>query len=280
VLVGCLYLPSGNPAPGPKFDYKLRWLERLAQHAETLLALNSPVALAGDYNVIPTELDVFAPERWVDDALFRPESRDAFARLLARDWTDALRRMHPEERIHTFWDYFRNHFGRDRGLRIDHLLLSPLPAPRLVGAGVDREVRGWEKASDHAPRAGCKSPTDLPPISVHAPLQRLAARNCRSHRSSAQLFRRLPSGSDTNRKGFLCQFAGEVIEGSAKGHGDEQIYRDLRPFARSVVRPIGQCANTFARSGIRNGPAGRAALSTMCHWCGFGSPAQNNKENA
>ena len=151
VLVGCLYLPNGNPAPGPKFDYKLGWLRRLEDHAETLLAQNSPVVLAGDYNVIPTELDVFAPERWVDDALFRPESREAFARLLARGWTDALRKMHPEERIYTFWDYFRNHFGNDRGLRIDHLLLSPSLAPRLVAAGVDREVRGWEKASDHAP---------------------------------------------------------------------------------------------------------------------------------
>jgi len=151
VLVGCLYLPNGNPAPGPKFDYKLQWLERLEKHAETLLALDSPVVLAGDYNVIPTEFDVFAPERWVDDALFRSESREAFARLLARGWTDALRRMHPEERIYTFWDYFRDHFGRDRGLRIDHLLLSPSIAPRLVAAGVDREVRGWEKASDHAP---------------------------------------------------------------------------------------------------------------------------------
>jgi len=151
VLVGCLYLPNGNPAPGPKFHYKLRWLERLEKHAETLLALDSPVVLAGDYNVIPTEFDVFAPERWVDDALFRSESREAFARLLARGWTDALRRMHPEERIYTFWDYFRDHFGRDRGLRIDHLLLSPSIAPRLVAAGVDREVRGWEKASDHAP---------------------------------------------------------------------------------------------------------------------------------
>jgi exodeoxyribonuclease III len=151
VLVACLYLPNGNPAPGPKFDYKLRWLERLTQHAETLLALNSPVVLAGDYNVIPTDLDVFAPERWVHDALFRPESRDAFARLLARGWTDALRSKHPEARVYTFWDYFRNHFGRDRGLRIDHLLLSPSLTPRLAGAGVDREVRGWDKASDHAP---------------------------------------------------------------------------------------------------------------------------------
>jgi exodeoxyribonuclease-3 len=151
VLVGCLYLPNGNPAPGPKFDYKLRWLDRFEKHAEALIASNSEVILAGDFNIIPTDLDVFAPERWVDDALFRPESRDAFARLLAGGWTDALRRTHPEERIYTFWDYFRDHYGRDRGLRIDHLLLSPSLVPRLVAAGVDREVRGWQKASDHAP---------------------------------------------------------------------------------------------------------------------------------
>ncbi len=151
VLVGCLYLPNGNPAPGPKFDYKLRWLERLIQHSESLLAANTPVVLAGDYNVIPTELDVYKPERWVKDALFRPETRDAFARLVAPGWTDALRKLHPDERIYTFWDYFRNNFARDAGLRIDHLLLNPSAARRLVSAGVDRDVRGWEKASDHAP---------------------------------------------------------------------------------------------------------------------------------
>ena len=110
-----------------------------------------PVVLAGDYNVMPTELDVYKPERWVDDALFRPEVRAAFARLVAQGWTDALRTLHPDERIYTFWDYFRNAYGRDAGLRIDHLLLSPALAPRLVAAGVDRDVRGWEKASDHAP---------------------------------------------------------------------------------------------------------------------------------
>jgi exodeoxyribonuclease-3 len=151
VLVGCLYLPNGNPAPGPKFDYKLRWLARFAEHAETLLAAAAPIVLAGDYNVIPTELDVYKPERWVDDALFRPEVRDAYARLLARGWTDALRKLYPDQRIYTFWDYFRNAYARDAGMRIDHLLLSPSVAPRLVSAGVDREVRGWEKASDHAP---------------------------------------------------------------------------------------------------------------------------------
>jgi exodeoxyribonuclease III len=151
VLVGCLYLPNGNPAPGPKFDYKLRWLERLTKHAEGLLATKTPAVLAGDYNVIPTDLDVYKPERWLDDALFRPEVRDAFARLIALGWTDAVRELHPNERIYTFWDYFRNAWMRDAGLRIDHLLLSPSVAPRLVGASVDREIRSWEKASDHAP---------------------------------------------------------------------------------------------------------------------------------
>lgn len=151
VIVGCLYLPNGNPAPGPKFDYKLRWLERFTKHAEALLATKTPVVLAGDYNVIPTDLDVYKPERWVDDALFRPEVRGAFARLIAQGWTDALRELHPNQRIYTFWDYFRNAWTRDAGLRIDHLLLSPSVAARLVGANVDREIRGWEKASDHAP---------------------------------------------------------------------------------------------------------------------------------
>jgi exodeoxyribonuclease-3 len=151
ILVGCLYLPNGNPTPGPKFDYKLRWLERLTKHADTLLAAAEPVVLAGDYNIIPTELDVYKPERWVDDALFRPEVRDVFARLVDRGWIDALRKVYPEERIYTYWDYFRNAYQRDAGLRIDHLLLSPKLAGQLVGAGVDRMVRGWEKASDHAP---------------------------------------------------------------------------------------------------------------------------------
>jgi exodeoxyribonuclease-3 len=151
VLIGCLYLPNGNPAPGPKFDYKLRWFDRLTAHAAELLATAEQVVLAGDYNAMPTELDVYKPERWVDDALFRPEVRAAFRDLVAQGWTDALRALHPDERIYTFWKYFRNAWARNAGLRIDHLLLSPAIAPRLVAAGVDREVRGWEKASDHAP---------------------------------------------------------------------------------------------------------------------------------
>lgn len=151
IVVGCLYLPNGNPAPGPKFDYKLRWFDRLAKHARTLARADMPAILAGDYNVMPTELDVYKPERWVDDALFRPDVRAAYAKLLKQGWTDALRQLHPDARLYTFWDYFRNAFARDAGLRIDHLLLNAALAPRLKAAGVDRHVRGWEKSSDHAP---------------------------------------------------------------------------------------------------------------------------------
>ncbi|MCW1923926.1 DNA ligase D [Luteolibacter arcticus] len=151
ILVGCLYLPNGNPAPGPKFEYKLRWFERFLDHAEGLLRQKIPVVLAGDYNVMPTELDVYKPEKWVDDALFRPEVRECFRRLVDQGWTDSIRNLHPSERIYTFWDYLRNAYGRNGGLRLDHLLLSPTLAGRLVKAEVDVEVRGWEKASDHAP---------------------------------------------------------------------------------------------------------------------------------
>lgn len=151
ILVGCLYLPNGNPAPGPKLEYKLRWFERLTAHAAGLLASDIPVVLTGDYNIMPTELDVYKPERWVDDALFRPEVRAAFKKLIAQGWTDAIRTLYPDEVIYTFWDYFRNAYGRNAGLRIDHFLLSPQLKNRLVAAGVDRSVRGWEKSSDHAP---------------------------------------------------------------------------------------------------------------------------------
>lgn len=151
ILVGCLYLPNGNPAPGPKFDYKLQWFERLTLHAAELLATGVPVILTGDYNVMPTELDVYKPERWVKDALFRPETREAFHKLVGQGWTDAIRKLYPDEKIYTFWDYFRKAYDRDAGLRIDHFLLSPELSDRLKAAGVDRHVRGWEKTSDHAP---------------------------------------------------------------------------------------------------------------------------------
>ncbi len=151
VLIGCLYLPNGNPAPGPKYDYKLNWMQRLTEHAATLVGRDGPVVLAGDYNVIPTENDVYKPERWVNDALFRVETREAFQRLLSQGWTDAVRHLYPDTILYTYWDYFRDAYQRDAGLRIDHLLLNAAAMKQLQRAGVDRDVRGWPKASDHAP---------------------------------------------------------------------------------------------------------------------------------
>lgn len=151
ITIGCLYLPNGNPYPGPKFDYKLKWFERFSAHAKTLINLDAPVILTGDFNVMPTELDVYKPERWVNDALFRIEVRSAFEQLIKQGWTDAIRKLHPGETIYTFWDYFRNAYARNAGLRIDHFLLNPFVATGLVKAQVDMHVRGWEKSSDHAP---------------------------------------------------------------------------------------------------------------------------------
>jgi exodeoxyribonuclease III len=151
IRIACLYLPNGNPAPGPKFDYKLGWFKRLQLHSRELLALNIPVVMTGDFNVMPTELDVYKPERWLKDALFRPEVRAAFHELTAQGWTDAIRKLYPDETIYTFWDYFRNAYARNAGLRIDHFLLSPQLENRLLAGDVDRNVRGWEKSSDHAP---------------------------------------------------------------------------------------------------------------------------------
>ena len=151
IRVGCIYLPNGNPTPGPKLEYKLAWFKRLQAHAQELLNLKIPVVLAGDYNVMPTELDVYKPERWVEDALFRPEVRAAFKDLTGQGWTDAIRTLYPEQVIYTFFDYFRNAYGRNAGLRIDHFLLSSELASKLTAGGVDHHVRGWEKTSDHAP---------------------------------------------------------------------------------------------------------------------------------
>jgi exodeoxyribonuclease-3 len=151
LVVGCLYLPNGNPVPSAKFEYKLRWLQRLSCHASDLIASGTPSVLAGDYNVIPTDLDVYAPERWLDDALFRPEVRDAYRRLLGQGWMDTLRSLYPDARLYTFWKYYREAFARDHGLRIDHVLVSPSLTTRLVAAGVDRAWRALPKASDHAP---------------------------------------------------------------------------------------------------------------------------------
>ena len=151
VLIGCIYLPNGNPQPGPKFTYKLAWFDRLIAHAAELAATGLPAILAGDYNVVPTDADIYPTRSWAKDALLQPAARAAFQRLLDQGWMDAVRARHPAQRIYTFWDYKRDRWARDAGLRIDHILLSPVLADDLVNAGVDREVRGQEGASDHAP---------------------------------------------------------------------------------------------------------------------------------
>ena len=151
ITIACLYLPNGNPAPGPKFDFKMKWFARLREHAARLLKADKPAILLGDFNVMPTELDVYKPERWVEDALFRPEVRAEFFKLIDQGWTDAIRHLYPNEVIYTFFDYFRNAYARNAGLRIDHFLLSPHLVPKLKTAKVDLHVRGWEKTSDHCP---------------------------------------------------------------------------------------------------------------------------------
>lgn len=152
MVIGCLYLPNGNPAPGPKFDYKLRWFGRLITYSGKLLKSRDPVVLCGDFNVVPTAIDAVAPQRWIGDAVFYPESREAYARMLQDGWIDAVRQVHPEKGVYTYWNFsYRGGYDRSSGLRMDHLLLNPAAAQRLRGAGVDVETRGWEKPSDHAP---------------------------------------------------------------------------------------------------------------------------------
>lgn len=151
MVICCLYLPNGNPYPGPKFDYKLSWLKRFKKRTDELIEMDLPALLIGDFNIIPTPLDVYKPERWEEDALFRPEVRKAFDSLLKKGWTDSIRALFPGEKIYTFWDYLYQSYARDAGIRLDHLLLSPYLKPRLASGGVDKQVRGWEKSSDHAP---------------------------------------------------------------------------------------------------------------------------------
>lgn len=152
LIVGCLYLPNGNPAPGPKFDYKLRWFDRLIGYGKTLLAAGTPTVLCGDYNVVPTPIDAVVPRRWLGDAVYFPESRDAYARMLEDGWVDAVRRIYPEKGVYTYWNHaYGGGYDRSSGLRMDHMLISPSLSARLRGAGVDVDSRGWEKPSDHAP---------------------------------------------------------------------------------------------------------------------------------
>ncbi|MBE9586657.1 exodeoxyribonuclease III [Mucilaginibacter sp. JRF] len=151
IVIGCIYLPNGNPFPGPKFEYKLKWIKRLTSHAKKLKGFDLPVALIGDYNIIPTDQDTYKPEKYIENALFRPEARKLWNALLKLGWTDAIRHLHPENIIYTFWDYLRNAYGRNAGLRLDHFLLDDNLRSRLLSAGVDKDVRSWKHSSDHAP---------------------------------------------------------------------------------------------------------------------------------
>ena len=151
ITIGCLYLPNGNPRPGPKFDYKLRWFDRFARYSQELMDAGPPTVLCGDFNVVPTEIDAVVPNRWLGDAVYMPASRNAYADLLADGWVDAIRAIHPEKGVYTYWNFSFRGYDRSSGLRMDHLLVSPSLSDRLVGAEVDVKVRGWERPSDHAP---------------------------------------------------------------------------------------------------------------------------------
>jgi len=220
ILVGCLYAPNGNPQPGPKFTYKLAWLERLIRHAAALKAERVPVILIGDYNVVPTERDIYPTKSYAKDALVQPQSRAAFARLLKQGWTDAIRAMHPDERIYTFWDYMRNRWPRDAGLRLDHILLSPDLAERLKASGVDRAVRGEPNASDHAPVWA-----DLGPST---PVRKFAAPKPPKRKASA---RKTRGGAKPERRPLL------VVDGDSFAH---RAYHALpKTIMRRGDRPAG-----------------------------------------
>ncbi|WP_371183707.1 exodeoxyribonuclease III [Xanthomonas sacchari] len=234
VLVGCLYLPNGNPRPGPKFDYKLDWFARLQRHAHHLVALPHPVALIGDFNVVPTDADIYNPASWRRDALLQPESRQAYAELLAQGWTDSLRHVHGERRVYTFWDYFRQHWQRDAGLRIDHLLLNPPLAARLRDAGVDRWVRDLPHASDHAPTW----------VTLGAPPARGAAKSSAKPRRSVE-----GAGSKTTRGA-----AKKTARASASG---------AAPLAaKTTARPKRKTTTKTAATSTRPAPATKTTNAT------------------
>lgn len=150
-VICCLYLPNGNPYPGPKFDYKLSWIKRLKKRLNQLIEMDLPAVVIGDFNIIPTASDVYKPERWEDNALYRLEVKKAYQQILKKGWTDSIRTLYPEETVYTFWDYLYNSYSRNAGMRLDHILLSPYLSKNLKSGGVDKHVRGWEKSSDHAP---------------------------------------------------------------------------------------------------------------------------------
>ena len=222
VLIGTLYAPNGNPQPGPKFKFKLAWMKRLLAHASELYVLDAPVVLAGDYNVVPTDADIYPSKSYAKNALVQPEPRALFRRLLDQGWIDALRTMHPDAPMYTFWDYMRNRWHRDAGLRIDHLLLNPKAASRLVEAGVDREVRGVENASDHAPAW----------ITLRdAPASRRGSRRSEGKPARKESRRTMPRAMSPSRRPLL------VIDGNSFAH---RSYHALpKTILRRGQRPAG-----------------------------------------
>jgi exodeoxyribonuclease-3 len=245
VLVASIYAPNGNPQPGPKFDYKLAWLKRLNAHAAELYATGAPVVLAGDYNVVPTDLDIYPTKSWDRNALLQPESRAAYQHLLAQGWTDAVRALHPNEPMYTFWDYMRNRWERDGGLRLDHILLSSALTERLQSAGVDRHIRGLEDASDHAPvwaelrkapdRPSSASNVGVRPATTAATASSKAKKSAR--RADAEIKRQThtvgPRRAELSRRPLL------VIDGDSFAH------RSYHALPKTIRRSDGKAAGAI-----------------------------------
>jgi exodeoxyribonuclease-3 len=256
ILIGCLYAPNGNPQPGPKFDYKLAWLARLIRHATALRKAGVPAVLIGDYNVVPTERDIYPTKSYDKDALVQPQSRAAFVRLIKQGWTDAIRTLHPDARIYTFWDYMRNRWPRDAGLRIDHILLSPDLAARLKAAGVDRAVRGKPNASDHAPVW----------VELGAVKQPRAATVHRASRPAAK--RDAPSRTAARKARPLL-----VIDGDSFAH------RAYHALPKTILRPDGRQAGAilgFANMLLRLYQA-EQPRAVLVAWDTLDAPTYRNK---
>jgi exodeoxyribonuclease-3 len=252
ILIGCLYAPNGNPQPGPKFDYKLAWHERLIRHAATLRKANVPAVLIGDYNIVPTERDIYPSKSYDRNALVQPQSRAAFVRLIKQGWTDALRALHPDERMYTFWDYMRNRWPRDAGLRLDHILLSPDLAARLKAAGVDRAVRGKPNASDHAP--------------VWVELG--AAKSLRAAKAARKPKARAPKRTAARKTGPLL-----VIDGDSFAH------RAYHALPTTILRPDGKQAGAilgFANMLLRFYEA-EHPRAVLVAWDTLDTPTYRNK---
>jgi exodeoxyribonuclease III len=246
VLVASIYAPNGNPQPGPKFDYKLAWLKRLNAHAAELYATGAPVVLAGDYNVVPTDLDIYSTKSWDRNALLQPESRAAYQRLIAQGWIDAIRALHPKEPMYTFWDYMRNRWERDGGLRLDHILLSPTLTERLQSAGVDRQTPGMVDASDHAPvwvrlRDG--------PDRGGGPLrgassQRIAARTTAAPKTERSIHR---TGDGTGQKKRPARIGQPAFSGRPLLviDGDSFVHRSYHALPKTIRRSDGKAAGAI-----------------------------------